>query len=466
MKVPSSPPDDREIFRQLLESPDRPEKLALAFEYGRQAGPAEGGRYRHWDTFRHLDLPSGISHEVAWTVIKIARRSLYRSLPLRDARGRPFVIATPAPVLEMLHRCDLEAGGTLLSDASELSQGQTERFLVSGLMEEAVTSSQLEGASTTRRVGKDLLREGRAPRDRSERMIANNYAAIQHVRAAGAAPLTPAFIRELQSILTEGTLDITDGGGRYRRDDEEISVTDLLTGAPLHTPPPAGELPERVERLCAFANEAPTEATGGFLHPVARAIILHFMIGYDHPFVDGNGRTARAVFYWAMKRAGYWLAEYASISRILKPGRGKYSRAFLYSETDEGDLTYFLLHQLRVFGLAVEQLREYVRHKLRIEQGIERQLAERVARRLLLNDRQVALVAHAMRHPDARYSIESHSRSHHVSGEAARQDLNALAAAGLMERRRAGRFLAFWPKPKLRELLDEKPMTKFPRTSA
>ncbi|MBI2797436.1 MAG: Fic family protein [Gemmatimonadetes bacterium] len=464
MKVPTTPPNDHEVMRDLLESADRREQLLRVFQYSARAGAAEAGRYRHWHTFRQIELPEGIPHEQAWAAIKMARRSLYEPLPFRDSRGRQFVIATPAPALAMLHRCDLQAGGTLLSDASELSPGQAERFLVSGLMEEAVTSSQLEGASTTRRVGKDLLREGRAPRDRSERMIANNYAAIRHVRAAGAAPLTPAFIEELQSILTEGTLEITDGGGRYRRDDEEIGVTDLLTGAPLHTPPPARELPGRVELLCAFANEAPTEATGAFLHPVARAIILHFMIGYDHPFVDGNGRTARAVFYWAMKRAGYWLAEYASISRILREARGKYGRAFLYSETDEGDLTYFLLHQLRVFGLAVEQLREYVRQKLGIEQAIERQLAEQVARRLLLNDRQVALVAHAMRHPDARYSIESHSRSHHVSGEAARQDLNALVAAGLLERRRAGRFLAFWPKSKLRELLDDKATTKSLRT--
>jgi hypothetical protein len=42
-----------------------------------------------------------------------------------------------------------------------------------------------------------------------------------------------------------------------------------------------------------------------FIHPVMRAITLHFWLAYDHPFCDGNGRTARALFYWSMLKQGY-----------------------------------------------------------------------------------------------------------------------------------------------------------------
>ena len=63
---------------------------------------------------------------------------------------------------------------------SERQAGQ--RFLVNSLMEEAIRSSQLEGATTSRRVAKEMLRTGREPRDRSERMIANNYRALQFMR--------------------------------------------------------------------------------------------------------------------------------------------------------------------------------------------------------------------------------------------------------------------------------------------
>ncbi len=51
-----------------------------------------------------------------------------------------------------------------------------------------------------------------------------------------------------------------------------------------------------------------------FIHPVIRAILLHFMLAYDHPFVDGTGRTARALFYWSMAHQGYWLMDFISIT--------------------------------------------------------------------------------------------------------------------------------------------------------
>jgi Fic family protein len=61
-----------------------------------------------------------------------------------------------------------------------------------------------------------------------------------------------------------------------------------------HTPPPAAELPARLEAMCDFANSKTPDT---FIHPVVRGIFLHFWLAYDHPFVDGNGRTARALFY-------------------------------------------------------------------------------------------------------------------------------------------------------------------------
>jgi len=57
-----------------------------------------------------------------------------------------------------------------------------------------------------------------------------------------------------------------------------------------------------MEAMCAFVNGRDTEP---FIHPAIRAMILHFWLAYDHPFVDGNGRTARALFYWAMLRPGH-----------------------------------------------------------------------------------------------------------------------------------------------------------------
>ena len=205
-----------------------------------------------------------------------------------------------------------------------------------------------------------------------------------------------------------------------------------------------------MDLMCSFANgEQPDE----FIPPALRAIILHFWLAYDHPFVDGNGRTARALFYWAMARQGYWLCEYVSISRILKKARGQYARSYLYSETDDNDVTYFALYQMRVLLRAIGDLHEYLARK-----ASELQEAEELVRRTSLvtddlNPRQLALIHHALKKPGARYTVESHRISHGVSYETARSDLLRLTRLKLLSQRKSGKAYVFVPSEDLRAKL-------------
>lgn len=87
------------------------------------------------------------------------------------------------------------------------------------------------------------------------------------------------------------------------------------------------------------------------------------MIGFIHPFVDGNGRTARALFYWYLLKKGYWLTEYLSISRMILKSKVQYANAYLYTEHDEMDVGYFIHYQLHIMALAFESLQEYLKRK-------------------------------------------------------------------------------------------------------
>jgi Fic family protein len=311
-------------------------------------------------------------------------------------------------------------------------------------MEEAIASSQLEGASTTRRVAKEMLRTGRGPRDISERMILNNYRAIMRVGTLRDEPLTPERVLELHRIVTDGTLEDPDSGGRLQRPGEErVAVYDPADNTLLHAPPPADQLPDRLEQLCRFANGDPPEP---FIHPVIRAIVVHLWLAYDHPFEDGNGRTARALFYWVMASQGYWLTEYLSISRLLNRAPAQYRRAFLLTETDELDATYFIAYQLEIVIRSIEELHSYLRSKMR-----ELQQTERLLRRSGLNHRQLALLGHALRHPDADYTYQSHAMSHRVVRQSARRDLLELADEGYLQQRRVGRTVHFRPVENLAE---------------
>lgn len=400
--------------------------------------PDVNGQYLSWDELRRRTPPAGITHEQWWASLRGARMVRSTPFPLTDVRGAPFRFALTDPLFRLIHEIDRVGSGRIELPEEVVNPSTRDRYLVDSVTEEAITSSQLEGASTTRVAARSMLRSGRKPMTVSERMIVNNYRAMEFIRNHRAAPLTRELVAELHTIVVNGTLKKGDGEGRFRRPDETIHVVDSADGEVLHVPPPADQLPARIEALCRFAN---TDSEEVFIHPLVRAVAIHFWLAYDHPFVDGNGRTARALFYWAMLRHGYWLTEFLSISRVIKKAPAQYSRAFLYTETYDNDLTYFLLHQLLVLRQAHADLNAYLARKGKEVREVERLLRNRED----LNHRQIAVLAHALRHPDERYTIQAHQRSHGVVYQTARQDLLSLSTKGFFVQRRIGNAFVFDP---------------------
>lgn len=434
MKIPQQPPQFADFAAQI--DPKRLRELLA-----HPAGPTINGRYAHWDKVRRLAPPAGLSPAEWWFTIKLARSALQQLLPLADSGGRYFVYGMPDPTAQLLHTLDRDAAGQIIISEQITTPEIRDQYVVSSLMEEAITSSQIEGAATTRFVAKEMLRSGRKPRDRSEQMIANNYAAMQKIREICHRPLTKQSLLDLHRILTEDTLESPDAVGRFRRGDEDVRVIDAF-GEVLHDPPRAHALDARIAALCEFANG---KTPGNFVHPVVRAIVLHFLLAYEHPFVDGNGRCARALFYWSMLRAGYWLCEFISISNLIRKAPAAYGRAFLYTETDDNDLTYFLLYHLDLIRRAIDALQEYLKRKMSQVQEAERLVRNSQG----LNHRQISLLGHALRHPNAVYTFASHQNSHAIVYQTARTDLFDLQKRGLLQMQKSGRIYRFFPVPDL-----------------
>jgi Fic family protein len=436
MRLPERPPDwGRLLERTASDDPARlPHILAT--------GASPPGRYLHWDDMRHRRPPGDLSVQEWWLATKLGRNAQRRELPLHASDGDPFGYTLPDRLLELLHVIDQRASGEIILSEVVTDHASRRRYLMDSLMEEAIASSQLEGAGTTRKVAKEMLRTGRPPRDLSERMILNNYRAIERISEMKSDPLSSAAVFELHRILTEGTLENPEAAGRLQRWDEvRVSVVDPADDTVLHVPPPADQLPERLERMVEWANRKPDEP---FIHPVLRAIVVHLWLAYDHPFEDGNGRTARALFYWVMASQGYWLTEYLSISRLLNDARAKYRRSFLLTETDDLDASYFMLYHSEVIVRAIDDLHEHLRDRMR-----DLRETEELLRRSDLNHRQLALLSYALRHPDAGFTYRSHARSHRVVRQTARRDLLELVDKGLLAASRVGRAVHFRPVPDL-----------------
>ena len=368
-------------------------------------------------------------------------------LPFADTAGRPFSYVLTDEALSMLHQIDQQAAARIQMPEVVTNSATRDRYIMAGLIEEAINSSMLEGAVTTRREAKELLRSGRSPRTIDERMVVNNYRTLETLRKDPKTPLTLEMVLDVHRMVVDGTLERPEEAGRLQRAGKKrVYVSGPDPNDIYHRPPPAVDLPDLMKELVDFANG---EEDQGFVHPVVRAIALHFQLAYIHPFVDGNGRTARALFYRSLLRQGYWLAEFLSISRLLRQAPVQYQRAFLYTETDDGDFTYFLLHQLKVLCRAIEDLFQSLEGKVAEVRQVERALR----REPHLNSRQMALLSHALRNLDAVYTIQAHQTSHRVAYQTARTDLLDLEKRGFLKLRSTGKQYLFFP---VGEALEEK----------
>lgn len=345
-------------------------------------------RYLYWSDVKYR-MPSGMTDIELWSKVKSVRS-------LTDVKIWPqnnIHFALTNTMQRLCHEFDMNFGGSW--GASKIfpdDKTTQELYLINSIMEEAIASSQMEGASTTREAAKKMLRKKVSPRDKSQRMILNNYNTIYFIRDHAKEKLTPALIMQIHGMMTENALDIPDAAGRLRRDDENIVVGNGITGEIVHTPPSAECLNEFLDRLCAFFNDENTEI---FVHPIIRAITIHFLVGYYHPFADGNGRTARALFYWYMMKSNYWLVQYLSISRIIKGSKKSYEKAFLYSEADGNDMGYFIQYNLDVLLKSFDALSRYIKRK-----NNEKKKAEKLLHLGNITQRQSQILSLYIEKPD------------------------------------------------------------------
>lgn len=374
--------------------------------------------YLYYDKVKYL-VPQGISAEEFWNAVKF-RRSGSNTVSF----GRySFTFPVTTFMQKYLHEIDMQSGGSILAGHT-LSEKNREYYLLSSLMEEAIASSKMEGASTTRKIAKEMLRKKASPKDKDQQMIVNNYNTIRFLVDNCNVDLTPELLLEIHKRISEKTLADSSDEGHFRVDDD-VLVMDTSTGEVIYTPPSYTQIPDIVRDLCDFANKDEE-----FIHPVIKGIVIHFMISFLHPFADGNGRTARSLFYWYMLKKGYWLTEYLSISRVIYSSKSQYEKSFLYTEYDGYDLGYFIQYNLKVMDKANKELKVY----------LERKQKEAEASMVFcspsggLNTRQARILQLFIDKPDSVYTSKDLETILSATAKTIRLDLNELVEKGFLEK--------------------------------
>lgn len=375
--------------------------------------------YEYWSDVKYRSLVEGVgTSEKLWTLVKASRLS---KMQVVWPKYR-IMLSVTNNMQRMCHEFDMNFGGSWGTN-SIIPENNKERYLISSLMEEAISSSQMEGASTTRKLAKEMLRKGVNPRDKSQQMIHNNYQTIRFIVENKNNALTSDLLRQIHALMTNKTLDNAEDEGRYRTDNSVV-VEDGITHETVHTPPSFEEIPEFIDTLCDFFNQ---ENSTSFIHPIIKGIIIHFMIAYVHPFADGNGRTARALFYWYMLKQGYWLTEYMSISRIISRSKKSYEKAYLYTEADGNDIGYFVAYNLRILKSAFTELQLYIKRKI-----IQDNNSSNYLRLGNINQREAGIIALFVESPNSVLTIKELQNRFSVTHTTAKSDVDSLIERGLL----------------------------------
>ncbi|GKR31049.1 Fic family protein [Aeromonas caviae] len=409
----------------------------------------EKGRYLHWDQLKWR-VPTKDAEKI-WLAIKFKRSFQSKFINLTDEKGRRFHYNIPHSMEAKLHEIVKVAGGNVGATADGVASDSIQKkFLVSSLiMEEAITSAQLEGASTTREVAKKMLEEEREPVDEDERMIINNYLLLKYAEKIAHENLTIDLILNFHRIATLNTTENNVIPGVFREDDD-IYVEDDR-GEIAHQPPSFVHIKDRLLKLCEFANEEHNGKSGQeFIPPVIKAIILHFMIGYEHPFRDGNGRTARALFYWYMLKNDYNLFKYISISKLLREDPKGYGLSYMYTEKDDSDLTYFIDFQLDIILQAFEELKKYLKQKTDDFYQVVA-LLEHSSINDKLNFIQKDLLKKGMKNPGSIFTAKGVANTYSVTENTARTHLNNLVDMKLLLPTKDGRTVLYIVPSDLKE---------------
>lgn len=408
---------------------------------------ANSPEYLYWDKVRYKPRPKSVTAEELWALIKFMRQHSFGRVRtvIHDTINIPFTWQPTPGMDSFLHNADMQLGGNLGSVISD-DLAPRRMFIIRGIMEEAIASSQLEGANTTRKAAKRMIVEKRAPSNRSERMIVNNYKAMIEIEdTLHRERLTLDRLFQLHSTLTQDTIDVKDVG-RLRKDKDKIVVSNESSGIIYHTAPLEGFLKKEIKRLILYANDELTDPQ--FVHPVIKAIILHFWIGYLHPFTDGNGRLARIVFYWYLLRKGYWAFSYLPLSRVIKNSAAQYRDAYVYSEQDDNDLTYFIDYNVRKIAECMRDFEIYCKRKA----SEIRKMSMIASQKDKFNGRQMRLLRYLHKNPTAATSIKTHATVYGVTRPTARKDLEELETLGFLTSKKTGRDRPFRATDKTAEL--------------
>jgi len=210
--------------------------------------------------------------------------------------------------------------------------------------------------------------------------------------------------------------------GRYRK--SKVVIKDSRDGAVVFTPIPAIEVGFQLDDFFSWLNSNQASQT----HPVLKAGISHFELARIHPFVDGNGRVARAFATLILFLEGYDIKRFFSLEEHFDKDPLSYYQALASASIYKQDLTVWLEYFTEVLAIELEQVKDKVKRL-----SLDSRLKDKLGRQIALTERQIKLVEYLKIHEGIKM-IEAKKIIAQVSEDTILRDLKDLIKKGIVKK--------------------------------
>ncbi|MBL7546094.1 MAG: Fic family protein [Bdellovibrionaceae bacterium] len=334
---------------------------------------------------------------------------------------------------------DIEKLGKDLYEQINKNASFKTEFLLDSAIEEAITSAIYEGAQSTRAQAEQLIASDERPKNKDEWMLIKNFKAMKWVKNNQQTALSKEVILQLHHIVTENTLEGDDINfqGKFRNDKVFVGPHEGINH---------GKIEQAINEMIQLTTNNPR-----YFHPLLKGILVHYFMGYIHPFFDGNGRTARALFYFKSIRNQLNYIELLSVSAYLRIHGKQYENSFVKVKENEYDLTYFIDFCLDSILSALKEVSRKVGYLLRMTDLKER---------FELSQTQIGLIQRMALHKFRTIDIEEYAQQISKSREFARQELKRLLDLNLVSEIKMSKKLVYKVNAeKLKELYKEESLS-------
>ena len=188
-------------------------------------------------------------------------------------------------------------------------------------------------------------------------------------------------IKKLHKITVEKILE-EDKCGEYRK--TQVVVKNNRTGEVSFRPPLAIAVPFQIKDLLAFINSSAEQD----IHPVLKSGVVHYELVRIHPFLDGNGRVARALSTLILFLEGYDIRKFFSLEEYFDTNAERYYQALQSVEKEQGDLTVWLQYFTEGLAIELSKIKEKV-ERISVDANLREKLG---GKPLLLSDRQLKII--------------------------------------------------------------------------